>query len=128
MTDCLRCRGKMTEGFAISQSDGGKLGWVDGEPSFWAALTAGFSTKITSMSSRRCTECGLVEFLTDERAKPVKTLKLVDEENERLRKLVVTLQQRLETLEAIATDPGERTSREIEALRALPSTRNETGS
>jgi hypothetical protein len=128
MAECLRCRGKMTEGFAISQSDGGQLGWVDGEPSFWATLTAGFRTKITSLSSRRCTECGFVEFLTDERAKPVKTLKSVDEENERLRKLVMTLKQRLETLEAIATDPGQRTSREIEALRALPSTTEETRS
>lgn len=111
----------MTEGFAISRSDGGQLGWMDGEPSLWAALTAGFRTRITSISSRRCTDCGLIEFLTDERAKPVKTLKSVDEKNERLRKLVMTLQQRLETLEAIATDPGDRVSREIEALRGPPS-------
>jgi len=110
----------MTEGFAISQSDGGQLGWVDGAPSFWATLTAGFRTKITSLSSRRCTDCGLVEFLTGERTMPVKTLKSVDEENERLRKLVMTLQKRLETLEEIATDPGQLTAREIEALRLLP--------
>jgi hypothetical protein len=121
MADCLRCRGKMTEGFAISQSDGGQLGWVDGEPSFWASLTAGFRTKIVTLAARRCSECGLVEFLADERSKPVTILKSVDEENERLRKLVTTLAQRVETLEAIVTDAGERTGREIENLRAAPS-------
>lgn len=126
MADCLRCRGKMTEGFAISQSDGGQLGWVDGEPGFWASVTAGFRTKIVKLASRRCSECGLVEFLADSRSKPVKTLKSVDEENERLRSLVTTLQQRVETLEAIATDPGQRTAREIEELRALPSSRRDS--
>lgn len=117
----------MTEGFAISQIDGGQLGWVDGEPSFWATLTAGFRTRIASLSSRRCTECGLVEFITDVRAKPVKTLKSVDEENERLRKLAMTLQKRIETLEAIVTDPSQQISREIEALRELPSITDESG-
>lgn len=126
MADCLRCRGKMTEGFAISQSDGGQLGWVDGEPSFWASVTAGFRSKVIKLASRRCSECGLVEFLADERAKPIKTLKSVDEENERLRRLVTTLQQRVETLEAIATDPGQRTAREIEGLRSLPRTRGDS--
>jgi hypothetical protein len=62
----------------------------------------------------------------DERSKPVKTLKSVDEENERLRKLVTTLQQRVETLETIATDPAERTTREIESLRALPGSKSDT--
>lgn len=125
MADCLRCRGTMTEGFAFNQGDGGQLGWVDGERSFWASLTAGFRMKTADLSSRRCSECGLVEFLVDQRAKPVKTLKSVDEENERLRKLVTTLQQRVETLETIATDPAERTSREIESLRSLPSSKDD---
>ena len=120
MADCLRCRGTMTEGFAYNQGDGGRLGWIDGERSFWASLTAGFRTKTAELASRRCSQCGLVEFLVDQRSKPVKTLKSVDEENERLRKLVTTLQQRVETLETIATDPAERTAREIESLRGLP--------
>jgi Lon protease-like protein len=110
----------MTEGFAISQSDGGHLGWVDGEASFWASVTASFGRKIVKLRSRRCSECGVVEFIADESSKPVKTLKSVDEENERLRKLVTALQQRVETLETIATDPAERTAREIEGLRTLP--------
>jgi hypothetical protein len=120
MADCLRCRGTMTEGFAFNQGDGGTLRWVDGEWSLWASLT-GFRTKTSELSSRRCSQCGLVEFLVDQRSKPVKTLKSVDEENERLRKLVTTLQRRVETLETIATDPAERTAREIEGLRGLPS-------
>ena len=44
----------------------------------------------------------------------------IDEENERLRNLVTRLQDRVATLETIATDPAERTAREIEARRALP--------
>lgn len=125
MADCLRCRAPMTEGFAFNRGDGGTLGWLDGEWSFWAFLTAGFRTKTADLRARRCSKCGLVEFLVDERSKPVKTLKSVDEENERLRKLVTTLQQRVETLETIATDPGERTAREIESLRSLPSSRSD---
>ncbi|WP_324808791.1 hypothetical protein SH584_04200 [Sphingomonas sp. LY29] len=115
----------MTEGFAISQSDGGQLGWVDGEPGFWASLTAGFRSKVVRLTSRRCRERGLVEFLADPRAQPVKTLKSVDEENDRLKRLVTTLQQRVETLETIATDPGIRISREIETLRALPPSKSD---
>ena len=121
MADCLRCRGTMTEGFAYNAGDGGRLRWIDGEASFWASLTAGFRTKTAELNSRRCSKCGLVEFFVEERSKPVKTLKSVDEENERLRTLVTTLQHRVETLEAIATDPAERTAREIEGLRNLPS-------
>ena len=121
MAECPKCRGKMTEGFAYNQGDGGRLRWIDGEANFWTSLTAGFLTKTAELDARRCGECGYVEFFVEEQSKPVKTLKSVDEENERLRKLVTTLQQRVETLEAIATDPAERTAREIESLRGLPS-------
>ena len=121
MADCLRCRGTMTEGFAYNAGDGGRLRWIDGEASFWASLTAGFRTKTAQLSSRRCSKCGMVEFFVEQGSKPVKTLKSVDEENERLRTLVTTLQHRVETLETIATDPAERTAREIESLRGLPS-------
>ena len=126
MADCLRCRGAMTEGFAYNNGDGGRLNWIDGEKSFWASLTAGFRTKTAELSARRCSQCGLVEFFVEERSKPVKTLKTVDEENQRLRKLVTTLQQRVETLETIATDPAERTAREIESLRSKPSSEGES--
>ena len=53
-------------------------------------------------------------------ARPVKTLSTVDEETEQLRELVAKLQDRLAVLETIATDPAERTAREIESLRDLP--------
>jgi hypothetical protein len=114
----------MTEGFAFNTGDGGRLRWIDGEKSFWASLTAGFRTSTAELAARRCSECGLVEFIVEERSRPVKTLKSVDEENQRLRRLVATLQQRVETLETIATDPAEQTAREIDALRALPKTEN----
>ena len=61
-----------------------------------------------------------MEFFADPRAKPVKTLATIEDENEQLRKLVTKLQDRVGTLEEIATDPAERTAREIEALRNLP--------
>jgi hypothetical protein len=76
--------------------------------------------KSSDLLARRCTECGFVEFYADTSAKPVKTLRSIDEENERLRSLVTKLQDRVSTLETIATDPAERTAREIEALRELP--------
>jgi predicted nucleic-acid-binding Zn-ribbon protein len=126
MAECPKCRCVMTEGFAYNHGDGGRLRWIDGEANFWTSLTAGFRTKTAELDARRCSQCGYVEFFVGERSKPVKTLKSLDEENERLRRLVSTLQHRVETLEAIATDPAERTAREIEGLRALPSAESES--
>lgn len=120
MADCPKCRGRMTQGFAYLSDYGSRVKWMDGEPGFWKALSGAFRTKATELTARRCSECGFVEFFVDIEAKPVKTLKSIDEENERLRNLVTKLQDRVATLETIATDPGERTAREIEALRALP--------
>jgi hypothetical protein len=42
---------------------------------------------------------------------------LLTEENERLTGQIVRLEDRIATLERIATDPAERTAREIEQLR-----------
>lgn len=67
-----------------------------------------------------------MEFFADTRAKPLKMLKSIDEENERLRKLLTKLQERLATLETIATDPADSTAREIESLRALPPSKSGT--
>lgn len=44
-------------------------------------------------------------------------LKPVLEENQQLRALVGRLENRIQVLETIATDPSERTAREIEQLR-----------
>ena len=120
MADCPKCRGQMSQGFAYLPDMGSQVRWMDGEPGFWNALKSGFSRKASELVGRRCSQCGFVEFFAETGARPVKTLKSIDEENERLRSLVTRLQDRVETLETIATDPAERTAREIEALRALP--------
>ena len=109
----------MTEGFVVLPDTGGRIKWMDGERGFWATVMPGIGKKSAELSSRRCTQCGFVEFFVDTEAKPVKTLKSIDEENERLRNLVTKLQDRVATLETIATDPAERTAREIESLRGL---------
>jgi hypothetical protein len=44
-----------------------------------------------------------------------------------LNNLVTKLQRRIAVLEEIATDPAERTAREIESLRSLPQDRDERG-
>jgi len=124
MVDCSKCRGTMTQGFAYLPDVGSRVKWMDGEPGFWKALTSGFRMKASELAARRCTQCGFVEFFADVQAKPVKTLKSIDEENERLRNLVTRLQDRVATLETIATDPAERTAREIEGLRALSDARD----
>lgn len=126
MTDCPKCRGRMTQGFPYLPDTGGRVKWMDDEPGFWKSVVGVFGTKAADLSSQRCTQCGFVEFFVDVQAKPVKTLKSLDEENERLRNLVTRLQERVATLEAIATDPAERTAREIESLRALRRTGSET--
>jgi hypothetical protein len=110
----------MTAGFAYLPDLGTRVRWLDGEPGFWKALTSGFSRKATELSARRCSQCGFVEFFADTSARPVKTLATIESENEQLRRLVTRLQDRVATLETIATDPAERTAREIESLRALP--------
>ena len=126
MADCPKCRGRMTEGFLYLPDTGGRVKWLDGEPGFWKAMMGAFRTKSAELTARRCTQCRFVEFFADTQAKPVKTLKSIDEENERLRSLVTKLQERVATLETIATDPAERTAREIEALRALPPAEDES--
>lgn len=121
MADCPKCRGRMTQGAMYLPDTGGRVKWLDGEPGFWAMVTGAFGRRSSELSSHRCSECGYVELFADPSAKPVKTLASIDDENERLRNLVTKLQDRVATLETIATDPAERTAREIEALRELPS-------
>ena len=118
MADCPKCSGRMTQGHIYLPDTGGRVKWRDGEPGWKAVL--GMGGKSSDLLARRCTECGFVEFYADTQAKPAKTLRAIDEENERLRSLVIKLQDRVATLETIATDPAERTAREIEALRELP--------
>lgn len=83
-------------------------------------MLGAFKASSADLTARRCGKCGFVEFFVETQANPVKTLKSIDEENERLRNLVTKLQDRVATLETLATDPAERTAREIETLRTLP--------
>jgi predicted nucleic-acid-binding Zn-ribbon protein len=123
MADCPKCRSLMTPGFAFLPDYGVRINkWVDGEPTVWKSLAAAFGVgqKLAELTSYRCSQCGFVELYADPSAKPVKTLSTINDETERLRGLVAKLQERIAVLEAIATDPAERTSREIEKLRELP--------
>ena len=119
MTECPKCRGRMTQGYLFLPDTGGRVKWLDGTPGFWKTVM-GIGAKSAELTSKRCGECGFVEFYVDTDAKPVKTLQSIDDENERLRNLVTKLQERVANLETIATDPGERTARAIDELRSLP--------
>jgi len=119
MADCPKCRSLMHRGFLFLPDSGGRVKVMDGEPGFWKSMM-GIGARSVDLAVLRCGECGFVEFYADPTVKPEKTLKSIDDENERLRSLVTKLQDRVATLEVIATDPAERTAREIEALRNLP--------
>ena len=128
MADCPKCRGQMTPGYIFVPDTGSTVKWLDGgAPGLWKTLAAslGIVFKSSEMTSRRCSECGFVGFFADPSAKPVKTLATVDEETAQLRELIARMQDRLAVLETIATDPAERTAREIESLRELPSAKDD---
>lgn len=118
MADCPKCRAGMARAFLYSPDTGGRVKVMDGEPG-WLKMF-GIGARSVDLELMRCTSCGFVEMYADPTVKPEKTLKSIDDENERLRSLVTKLQDRVATLEVIATDPAERTAREIEALRHLP--------
>ena len=120
MSGCPKCRGRMTPGFVSVPDYGAQVKWVDGEPKFWQQAL-GIGLKVSEMSSLRCSQCGFIELYADARSEPVVTLKAVEGETERLNLLVAKLHERLAVLERIATDPAERTAREIEGLRDRPS-------
>jgi hypothetical protein len=124
----------MTAGAAFIDYGGYRVPvkWIDGEikKNFWTVLSTGLSfgaRKAGEVSSRRCSQCGFIELYADTGARPVKTLTTVQDETERLNNLVTKLQRRIAVLEEIATDPAERTAREIESLRSLPQDRDERG-
>ncbi|MDE1467900.1 PF20097 family protein [Aurantiacibacter sp. D1-12] len=122
MAQCPKCNGQMTPGYVYSPDTGGRVKWIDGERSLWRTLATGLGMGPPSseVSSHRCSACGFIEFFTDTGAKPVKTLSSVEAEASELRELMKVLQDRVGVLETIATDPAERTAREIEALRDTP--------
>ena len=108
----------MTQGYGFLPDTGTRVRWMEGKPGFWKSMTGAFSA--ADLQGWRCVDCGFVELFVDGGSKPEKTLEAIDQENERLRALVTRLQDRVATLEVIATDPGERTARQIEHLRDRP--------
>lgn len=118
MGDCPKCRGRMSPGYGYLPDTGTRVRWMEGKPGFWKSMTGSF--RAADLRGSRCEECGFVELYVDIQSKPQRTLESLDGENERLRSLVAKLQDRVSTLEVIATDPGERTARQIEQLRHLP--------
>jgi hypothetical protein len=113
----------MAPGYTYVSDKGARVKWVDGDvPTAWKALAAslGIGLKVSELSSRGCSDCGFVEFFADPTAPPVRSLATVDEETTQLRSVIGKMQERLAILEAIATDPAERTAREIEHLRDTP--------
>lgn len=118
MASCPKCRARMTQGFVFSPDTGGRIKWIDGEPS-WKILF-GLGRKSSDLTAKRCTTCGFIEFYADPSAKPVDTMASLGDENEQLRKLVSRLNDRVANVEAIVVDPGTSTSAEIERLRQRP--------
>ena len=118
MSQCPKCRGRMTQGYGFLPDTGTRIRWMEGKPGFWKSMTGAFSA--ADLKGWRCVDCGYVELFVEVGSKPEKTLESIDAENERLRALVTKLQDRVSSLEVIATDPGERTARQIEHLRHTP--------
>ena len=56
-------------------------------------------------------------FETSEQLGPERKIELLTNENEKLTGQIGRLEERIRVLERIATDPAERTAREIDALR-----------
>ena len=121
MPECPKCRGVMTQGLAyVADSNGARvpLKWVDGRPkkSLWTGLSLKGLTP-TDVMAARCGKCGFVELSVSPRARssaePVPEIA-------QLKHDLTRLLERIAVLERIATDPAERTAREIEALRTLP--------
>lgn len=84
---------------------------TDGELLSTLSLTALFVWVIASYWTKR----RLTKSLTVNAAPAL--LEPVQQENRELRSLVGRLENRIRVLETIATDPSERTAREIEELR-----------
>jgi len=109
----------MSPGYGYLPDTGSRVRWMDGKPGFWKSMTGSF--RAADLRGLRCEACGFVELYVDVQSKPERTLESLDEENQRLRTFVATLQERVSVLEVIVTDPGQRIGRQIEQLRHQPS-------
>ena len=97
------------------------LRWVMGNPqkSMWVGLSFDGAAR-TDITSLACTSCGFIENYAGDGAGAHTVGMHLRAENERLKSDMTRLLDRVATLERIATDPAERTAREIEDLRRLP--------
>ena len=104
------------------------LKWADGAPkkSIWTGLSL-WGKKHTDVASRRCRDCGYLELFAGSGVEADFGGMQLRAENERLKKELSGVLDRIATLERIATDPAERTAREIEKLRKLPGSEDDSG-
>ena len=88
--------------------------YTDGEVVFGLSLIILFVWMVASYWTRR-----RIARMTNASANnaPERMLEPVQQENRELRALVERLENRIRVLETIATDPSQRTAREIEELR-----------
>ena len=121
MAECPKCQGRMQIGFPYIEMMGWRspVRWAEGEiqKSYWNGLS--FDGKRSDMRTLACENCGFVELYAGNpgAAHYGGHLKA---ENDRLKLEMSRVLDRVATLERIATDPAERTAREIEELRKLP--------
>jgi len=88
------------------------LAILGGVAKMWVRARHGYP--IEDRSSRRSRRNGLADDASPDAERKIH---LLSSENERLVGQVSRLEERIAVLERIATDPAERTAREIEALR-----------
>lgn len=82
-------------------------------------MNLGVLVPIAAIIASACVFIALLHFAQERRKLEGGSLEKADlaSENETLRKTVTRLEDRIAVLERIATDPAERTAREIESLR-----------
>ncbi|RPF72570.1 hypothetical protein [Aurantiacibacter spongiae] len=120
MAECPKCQGRMEEGAPYVDMWGWRMlvRWVDGRPrkSSWSGLSFDGRER-SDISSLRCDTCGFIELYAGNGAGADYGTMHLRAENERLKLEMARVMDRVKTLERIATDPAERTAREIEDLR-----------
>jgi hypothetical protein len=113
----------MTIGTAYCDYGGTKMPvqWVDGEAakSLLTGLALG-GRKPHAVKPYRCMKCGFIETYATPVTKGNEANAQLATENAQLKQQMAKLMERVAVLETIATDPAERTAREIEKLRSPP--------
>jgi hypothetical protein len=121
MNECSKCGGTMAIGTAYCDYGGTRMPvqWVDGEAA--KSLLTGLSLggrKPHAVRPYRCMKCGFIEVYATPSSKGSEVSAQLATENAQLKQQMAKLMERVAVLETIATDPAERTAREIESLRS----------